>query len=138
MVIVAEAVMPVTAGGSGAEYPTAFVVGYRQVGLVSVMPTGHSPLLVVLMPQVVVLEGVTLTQIAVRVVLAGQQALLYGLVIADFLHIERVELPVLMIMQDQPQAVMAFDLNQSGVFIIDKINPVLAAVGDGGQFPCTA
>ncbi|PHM31352.1 hypothetical protein Xsze_02045 [Xenorhabdus szentirmaii DSM 16338] len=64
IVIVAEAVVPVTAGRGGAEYPPAFVIGYRQVSLVGIMPADHPPLHIIFMPQVVVLEGVALFQIS--------------------------------------------------------------------------
>ncbi len=64
VVIIAETVMPVAAGRGGAEYPTALVIGYRQVSLVGIMPADHPPLHIIFMPQVVVLESITLVQIA--------------------------------------------------------------------------
>ncbi|WP_408673297.1 hypothetical protein, partial [Xenorhabdus doucetiae] len=64
--------MPVTAGRGHADHPAPVIIREMEIGLVSIVPTGHSPLCIVFVPQMVVLKGVTLAQVTLWIIPAGQ------------------------------------------------------------------
>ncbi|PHM31349.1 hypothetical protein Xsze_02042 [Xenorhabdus szentirmaii DSM 16338] len=75
IIIITEAVMPVTTGGISADDTPLLIISEVKIRLVGIVPAGHPPLGIVLMPQVVVLEWLTFVQVAVRVIVARHQPL---------------------------------------------------------------
>ncbi|PHM79202.1 hypothetical protein Xcab_00285 [Xenorhabdus cabanillasii JM26] len=129
LIIIVEMITPIAAGGGSCEYPSTIIVGEIDICLISIVPAGHPPLCVIFMPQVVMLERFTFMQVALRIIVTGHQPLLF----LRFKIIHGLELLAL-IAQHQPETIGARNFNQLRLFIVNKLNCVLTAVGDRGQF----
>ncbi|OTA14075.1 hypothetical protein Xbed_03742 [Xenorhabdus beddingii] len=84
LIVIAEMVTPVATGGSHADDTPLFIISQAEIGLVGIMPADHPPLCIIVMPQVIVLERVTLMQVAVLIIMAGDQPL--GCLLLQIIH----------------------------------------------------
>ncbi|MBC8952286.1 hypothetical protein Xenpb_00976 [Xenorhabdus sp. PB62.4] len=128
LIIIAEPITPVTAGRRHTDHPSLCIISEMQISLIGIVPAGHAPLHIIFMPQMVVLERLTFTQIALRIIVAGDQPLLFLLI--KIIHgLELLSL----ITQHQPETICARGFDQLRLLIIDKADRILTAIRDRGQ-----